>query len=77
MNQPIVVRVQFMLTDVDSCDSGHVDKLTSDGHSSTAGQWTVQWSHTVHWNLMMWHCTFNRIKPYIARILNSFICMCK
>jgi len=48
MNQPIVVRVQFMLTDVDSCDSGHVDKLTSDGHSSTAGQWTVQWSHTVH-----------------------------
>jgi len=35
----------FMLTEVDSNDSGHLQKLTSDGHLCTAGHWTVQWPH--------------------------------
>jgi len=63
-HQPASVRVQFMFTEVDSCNTGHAEKLTSDGHSSTAGHRTIQWSHTVHWNLTHWHCKFNRVKTY-------------
>jgi len=46
--QPAGVWSQHVLTNVDGCDSGHGQILTSDGHSSTAGHWTVQWTDTFH-----------------------------
>ena len=46
----------FVLTEVDSCDGGHAQKLTTDGHSSTASHWTVQWPHVVHRRRPLCHC---------------------
>ena len=46
----------FMMTEVDSGDSGHAQRLATDGHSSTASHWTVQWPHTVHRRRSLCHC---------------------
>jgi len=58
--QPVSLRIQSVLTNVHSFDSGHTQQLTSDGHSSTASYWTIQRLYVVHCNCTPRHCKFNR-----------------
>ena len=53
--QPLKDWTQLVWTNVDIHDSQQAQKLASDGHSSTAGHWTVRRPHAVHCDV---HCNF-------------------
>ena len=47
-SQPVRVQMSPHLTEEDGSDRGQAEVLTSDGHSSAAGQWTVQRLNAVY-----------------------------
>ena len=59
-----------MLTEVNICDSRQI--LSSDGHSSTASDRTVQWPHILHWCHRRCHCKFSSKIPIKIHVNNRF-----
>ena len=72
MLQPVRVRVELIFTDVDRCDRGRAQKLTTDGHSGTASIRSVQWPHTIHRYLAQRNCKFNANRSYYIRSNSTF-----
>jgi len=50
MQVPVWHRSPWDLIKVDDIDGADAYKLTADGHSGTAGHWTIQWIYAVHRN---------------------------